>query len=175
MNYDYLKKENAPKIFINARDLIGTKEILGVKNSETIMKWAKELGIDKIYTNDEIAWCGLFIAYCAYKSNLDINMTYKEALWALNWNKFGTRQEIAMLGDVLTFKRNGGGHVGIYVGEDNVCYHILGGNQSNTVNITRIEKTRLSQIRRTKWKIAQPLNVRVIKVNTNGFISKNEI
>jgi len=174
MNYDYLKTENAPKIFVNARDLIGTKEIVGVKNSATIMTWAKELGVDKIYTNDEIAWCGLFVAYCAYKAGLEINITNREALWALNWNKFGTQQKIAMLGDVLTFKRNGGGHVGIYVGEDDTCYHILGGNQSNTVCITRIEKTRLSQIRRTSWKVSQPKNVRVIKVNANGFISKNE-
>jgi cell wall-associated NlpC family hydrolase len=91
-----------------------------------------------------------------------------------NWNKFGTRQKVAMLGDVLTFTRKSGGHVGIYVGEDDVCYHILGGNQSNMVNITRIAKNRLSQIRRTSWKIAQPANVRVIKLNPNGFISENE-
>ena len=36
-----------------------------------------------------------------------------------------------MLGDILTFKRNGGGHVGLYVGEDKDCYHVLGGNQGN--------------------------------------------
>lgn len=59
-----------------------------------------------------------------------------------------------MLGDALTFKRNGGGHVGIYVGEDSTCYHVLGDNQSNMVCITRIEKTRCSGIRRTEWKIA---------------------
>jgi cell wall-associated NlpC family hydrolase len=79
-----------------------------------------------------------------------------------------------MFGDVLTFRRNGGGHVGIYVGEDDVCYHVLGGNQSNMVNITRIEKKRCAGIRRTNWRIKQPSNVRVIKVNASGFISKNE-
>ena len=174
MNYDYLKKENSPQILVQAITLIGTKEIVGKIHSKTIMGWAKELGIEKTYTSDEIAWCGLFVCYCAYKAGLTINMTARESLWALNWNKFGTRQKVAMLGDVLTFSRNGGGHVGIYVGEDDKCYHILGGNQSNMVNITRIEKTRLSQIRRTCWKIAQPKNVRVIKVSSNDFISKNE-
>jgi uncharacterized protein (TIGR02594 family) len=174
MNYDYLKTEKSPQILVQSRALIGTKEIVGKIHSETILGWAKELKIDKIYTNDEIAWCGLFIAYVAKKAGLEINMTAREALWALNWNKFGTRETVAKLGDVLTFRRNTGGHVGIYVGEDATCYHILGGNQSNMVNITRIEKTRLSQIRRTDWKVAQPANVRQIFVNANGFISKNE-
>lgn len=174
MNYDYLKKENAPQVLVQARALIGTKEIIGKIHNKEILKWAKELGLEKVYTADEIAWCGLFICYCAKKAGLEINMTNRESLWALNWNKFGTRQKVAMLGDVLTFSRNGGGHVGIYVGEDETCYHVLGGNQSNMVNITRLEKTRLSQIRRTNWKISQPDNVRVVKLTSTGFISKNE-
>jgi hypothetical protein len=158
MNYDFLKIENAPQILVQAKKLIGTKEIFGPKHNDEIMSWAKDLGIEKIYTNDEIAWCGLFMAIVCKRAKLEINMTAREALWALNWNKFGTRQKVAMLG----------------VGEDDVCYHILGGNQSNMVNITRIAKNRLSQIRRTSWKIAQPANVRVIKLNPNGFISENE-
>jgi hypothetical protein len=92
----------------------------------------------------------------------------------LNWNKFGNVAQVPMLGDVLTFTRNGGGHVGIYVGEDTTCYHVLGGNQNNQVNVMRIEKSRLSQARRTAWKIAQPSNVRVVKLETKGEISQNE-
>ena len=174
MNYDYLKKETAPQVLVQARALIGTKEIIGKIHNKEILKWAKELGLEKVYTADEIAWCGLFIAYVCFKAGLEINMTNKEALWALNWNKFGTKQRTAMLGDILTFRRKTGGHVGIYVGEDKDCYHVLGGNQANMVNITRIEKSRLSQIRRTSWKKAQPANVRVIKVSSTGFISKDE-
>lgn len=171
MNYDYLKLAVGPQILIQARNLIGTKEIVGSVHNKTILAWAKELGLAKIYTNDEIAWCGLFIGYCAHKAGLDV---VKDPLWALNWNKFGTKQTVAMLGDVLTFKRNGGGHVGLYVGEDDTCYHVLGGNQSNMVNITRIEKSRCAGIRRTPWKISQPKDVRVVEVSASGFISKNE-
>lgn len=174
MNYDYLKKVTSPQLLVQALKLVGTKEIVGVKHSATILAWAKELAIEKIYTNDEIAWCGLFMAYAVKKAGLEMPFSAKDSLWALNWNKFGTKQTTAMLGDVLTFKRNGGGHVGIYVGEDTTCYHVLGGNQSNMVCITRIEKSRCAGIRRTKWKIAQPDSVKVIVVNANGFISKNE-
>jgi uncharacterized protein (TIGR02594 family) len=174
MNYDYLKLETAPQILVKALELIGTKEIIGSIHSNIIMSWAKDLGIEKIYTNDEIAWCGLFISIVCKRANVVTGILPKDALWALNWNKFGTKQTNAMLGDILTFKRNGGGHVGIYVGEDDTCYHVLGGNQSNMVCITRIEKTRCAGIRRTPWKIAQPESVRAIAVNSNGFVSKNE-
>lgn len=174
MNYDYLKKVSSPQILVQALKLVGTKEIVGIKHSDEIMAWAKELGIEKIYNADEIPWCGLFMAIVLKNANLEMPFSAKDSLWALNWNKFGTKQTVAMLGDVLTFKRTSGGHVGIYVGEDDKCYHVLGGNQSNMVNITRIEKSRLSQIRRTSWKVAQPANVKQVFVNANGFISKNE-
>jgi uncharacterized protein (TIGR02594 family) len=174
MNYDYLKKETAPQVLVQAMKLIGTKEIIGTIHSKVIMAWAKQLGIEKTYTNDEIAWCGLFISYVCKMANVEVPFSALAGLWALNWNKFGTVEKTAMLGDILTFKRNGGGHVGIYVGEDEKCFHVLGGNQSNMVCITRIEKTRCAGIRRTPWKIAQPASVRAIAVNSNGFISKNE-
>jgi uncharacterized protein (TIGR02594 family) len=174
MSYSYLNKEASPQILVQAKMLLGTKEIVGTINSDVIMGWAKDLGLEKIYTSDEIAWCGLFIAEVCRRAGLETNLTPKQSLWALNWSKFGTKQSIAMLGDILTFKRNGGGHVGIYVGEDEKCYHILGGNQSNMVCVTRIEKLRLNSIRRTDWKLKQPSNVRVIKLESNGVISKNE-
>lgn len=173
MNYDYLKKVTSPQLLVQALKLVGTKEIVGVKHNDEILIWARELGI-KSYFADEIPWCGLFMAYVVKKAALEMPFTATESLWALNWNKFGTKQTTAMLGDVLTFKRNGGGHVGIYVGEDDTCYHVLGGNQSNMVCITRIEKNRCAGIRRTAWKISQPDSVKAIVVNSNGFISKNE-
>jgi hypothetical protein len=79
-----------------------------------------------------------------------------------------------MLGDILTFKRNGGGHVGIYVGEDAAYYHVLGGNQNNSVSVSRIAKNRLHQARRTAWKIAQPANVRQVMLAAKGTITTNE-
>lgn len=172
--YDYLKKEASPKILVQGMKLLGTKEIVGSVNSANIMGWAKELKLNKMYVNDEIPWCGLFMAYVCLKADVDPGMKGWEVLRALNWNKFGTKQTVAMLGDVLVFKRDGGGHVGIYVGEGAKFYHVLGGNQSNMVSITSIEKTRCVGIRRTKWKVAQPWNVRKILLDINGPISKNE-
>jgi uncharacterized protein (TIGR02594 family) len=171
MSYAWLKKETAPKILVEAVKHIGTKEIVGKQHNPTILSWAKALGLDKVYTNDEIPWCGLFVAYCAHAAGLDV---VKHPLWALNWNKYGNVAKVAMLGDVLTFTRNGGGHVGIYVGEDATHYHVLGGNQNNSVSVSRIAKDRLSQARRTAWKVAQPASVRVVHLEAKGVITTNE-
>jgi uncharacterized protein (TIGR02594 family) len=171
MSYAWLKKETAPKILVEAVKHIGVKEIVGKQHNPTILSWAKALGLEKVYTNDEIPWCGLFVAYCAHAAGLDV---VKHPLWALNWNKYGNVAKVAMLGDVLTFTRNGGGHVGIYVGEDATHYHVLGGNQNNSVSVSRIAKDRLSQARRTAWKVAQPASVRVVHLAAKGIVTTNE-
>jgi len=170
--YKFLSKENSPRVIVEAVKLYGTKEIVGREHSKEILLWAKELEMEETYTNDEIPWCGLFVAIVIKRADF---IPVKDPLWARNWNNFGTKQSVAMLGDVLVFTRpGGGGHVGFYVGEDESCYHVLGGNQSNMVNTTRILKSRCIAIRRCPWKILQPSNVRVIKLNTKGNISTNE-
>jgi uncharacterized protein (TIGR02594 family) len=116
--------------------------------------------------------CGLYASIVVKRAGFDV---VKDPLWARNWNNFGIKQDVAMLGDVLVFTRpGGGGHVGFYVGEDVTCYHVLGGNQSNMVNTTRILKSRCIGIRRCPWKISQPSNVRVVELAANGAVSTNE-
>jgi uncharacterized protein (TIGR02594 family) len=171
MNYSYLKAEISPKILVNARKLLGTSEVIGDKNNPVIMKWAKDLNLQSIYVADSVPWCGLFMAHVCKVSELEIP---KMPLRAKEWLNFGTKQEHAMLGDVLIFSRTGGGHVGIYVGEDTNCFHVLGGNQGDRVSIVRIDKTRCIGVRRTKWKISQPKNVRKLFLPDVGVISKNE-
>ena len=171
MNYDWLKEEKSPRILVQAVKLIGTKEIVGKEHNPTIMFWAKELKLSSVYNADEIPWCGLFIAYCCKMAGLDV---IDKPLWALSWSNWGLPVSEPMLGDVLTFKRDGGGHVGIYVGEDVTHYHVLGGNQGNAVSVSRIAKSRLYKARRTEWKIAQPANVRKVHLAAKGVITTNE-
>jgi uncharacterized protein (TIGR02594 family) len=172
INYRFLENEKGPRVIAEAVRLYGTKEIVGKNHSKEIMSWAKETGLEKVYTADEIPWCGLFVAVVVIRAGFQ---SVLNPLWARNWLKFGTNQNTAMLGDVLVFERGSGGHVGFYVGEDSTCYHVLGGNQSNMVNTVRILKSRLLKngIRRCPWKIAQPDNVRVINLSANGIVSTN--
>lgn len=172
--YKWLLAEGAPKMLVAALSLFGVTEIPGKRNNPTILSWAKRLKIEDIYTNDEIAWCGLFMAIVALSAGKTV-APGSWFLWALNWRNWGTKVEVAMLGDVLTFTRTGGGgHVGLYVGEDNTSYHVLGGNQGDQVSITRILKTRCAGIRRPVYSIGQPANVRKIILSADGVISTDE-
>ena len=60
--YQWLNKMSGPKVMIEAIKLYSTKEIVGSQHSKEILSWAKELGLEKTYNADEIAWCGLFAA-----------------------------------------------------------------------------------------------------------------
>jgi uncharacterized protein (TIGR02594 family) len=171
MSYDWLKEEKAPRILVQAVKQLGVKEFVGKQHNPIILNWARELKLSSVYNADEIPWCGLFIGYCCHMAGLEV---INKPLWALSWSNWGTEVTEAMLGDVLTFKRNGGGHVGIYVGEDDTHFHVLGGNQGNSVSVSRIAKSRLYKARRTAWKVAQPLNVRKVQLEPKGVITTNE-
>lgn len=167
--FQWLGLEEGPKHLLKAIELYGTKEIIGPKHNPVIMGWAKELGID-YYKSDEIPWCGLFMAIVIKRAS---RLPVKDPLRALSWAEFGVQVSTPMLGDILTFKRDGGGHVGIYIGENNSVYYILGGNQGNTVSIVPIAKTRLFKARRPEY-TSQPLNIRKIQLEAGGKISTNE-
>lgn len=171
--YEWLWDEKSPKILKEALNCHGVYEFKGDENNPLIIEWAKEIGgwIGGWYREDSIPWCGLFVGICAKRAGFPHG---QKLLSARAWLDWGQKVEKPMLGDVLVFSRGGGGHVGIYVGEDGAAYHVLGGNQSDAVNITRIARSRLIGARRCKWKIKQPKNVRVIKLAKHGSISTNE-
>jgi uncharacterized protein (TIGR02594 family) len=158
-----------------ALKLYGTLEMPNDADSPVILGWAKELGLNRVYTHDSVPWCGLFMLtiYTRAGKTLPAGLRNDNMLWALNWAKVGSHTPTPMLGDILTFQRNGGGHVTMYIGEDSANYHCLGGNQSDSVNITRIAKNRLYDARRPPYN-AQPTNVRRIMLNSSGPISTNE-
>lgn len=169
--YAWLAKEPGPKMLLEALKLHGTLERPGAADNPTIIAWAKEIGVYPAYGHDSVPWCGLFIGVCAKRSGWPVDGT---PLWALSWSDWGVKAERPMLGDVLTFKRPGGGHVALYVGEDATSYHCLGGNQSDQVNVTRIAKSRLYAARHPAWKIGSPEYRRVIKMAASGSVSSNE-
>lgn len=158
---------------------IGVKEVAGAANSPTIMAWAAETGLQAVYTADKIPWCGLFAAVIAHRAGKDVP---KDPLWALNWKAFGVPVSQPGLGDCLVFLRDGGGHVGWYVAEDrgtaankfeDAAYHVLGGNQSDAVTITRVLKKRLVAARRPVYNV-QPAAVKPYIVAATGALSINE-
>jgi len=161
-----------------ALKLLGIKELVGKGSNPLIMDWVKELNTAKHrtivgYTDDSIAWCGLWMAIVAYRRLNIIDEVVKDPLWARNWLNYGVASPKPELGDILVFLRTGGGHVGLYVGEDDECYHVLGGNQKNEVKIIRILRSRLLGARRPKYYI-KPKSVKAIRLSNTGVISENE-
>lgn len=172
--YAWLLREPGPKILVEALKTHGLKEIPGPANEPEILRWARVAGVGTVYQHDSTAWCGLAVAYWAVMAGY---RPPDNPLWARNWAKFGTDagKTGPMLGDILVFSRTGGGgHVGLYVADDADAFHVLGGNQSDQVNISRIAKSRLLAVRRCDWKIGQPKNVRRIQVSASGALSTNE-
>lgn len=155
--------------------LYGTTEFEGAANNPVILGWAKELGhtISDYYRKDEIAWCGLYMGVCAKRAGYIPPVGFN-TLRAKSWSQWGDPiTGEPMLWDILVFNRQGGGHVGIYVGEDNVCYHVLGGNQGDRVSISRVPKERLVAARREPMN-SLPKTLKRIYRAPNGAISTNE-
>lgn len=156
-----------------ARSLIGVRETPGPRHSPTIMGWIKSLGSKRLgiaVKDDETPWCGTFAAQVMVHSGIEPPPI---AVRASEWGKWGRKLLAPHPGCILVFTRSGGGHVGFYVGEDNTHLHVLGGNQGNAVSITRIARSRLSEMR---WPHGVPLPpAKVVRLSPGGTpITDNE-
>lgn len=121
----------------------------------------------------KLPWCGDFVETCIAVS-LPNEPMITNPYWALNWLKFGV--EVSKINPVMgaigAAERDGGGHVFFVVGHDRDNYHALGGNQSNSVSIVKMPKSRVKGLRFPKSypMPAKPLGFSVF----NGQISTNE-
>lgn len=186
--YEFLNKEPGPMMLLEGLKLYGTIEIPGKGINPTIVNWADEVAsyISTPYTrwaadwynDDDIPWCGLYMALIACRSNpnrLTSRMPPDKYLSAIAWAQFGKPVPLdgGMLGDIGVKKRPGGAHVFIIVGEDKTAYHGLGGNTKNDVSIARMLKKDVVAVRRTPY-LNTPSNIRKIILPAQGGHSKNE-
>lgn len=172
--YQWLNHMNPPVMLREMLKLYGLKEVKGKEHNPVIIGFAKEIGgeIASWYDTDEKPWCGLVMGIAAKRAGWPVPKGFA-VLRALEWAKWGLPAQ-PMLSAVMVFEREGGGHVGLYIGEDDECYHILGGNQSNAVNITRIAKDRLVAARLPRWRYKKPDSVKKITLGKIGIVSRNE-
>jgi uncharacterized protein (TIGR02594 family) len=158
--------------FEEAKHLVGTKEVLGPKSNPTILDWATSLDLQ--YRGDDIPWCGLFVAHCVGLT-LPQEVLPGNPLGARQWERFGDAST-ARTGAIMVFWResqtSGKGHVGFYVGEDETAYQILGGNQSDHVCLTWLDKKRFLAAR---WpKSASSLVTSSVRKKRDQGLSSNE-
>lgn len=156
-----------------AKSLLGTREIKGAQHSPVIMGWIKRLGAKVLgiaVKDDETAWCSTFVAHCMFSVGITPPPI---AVRAMSWAEWGSnlRADRLARGAVLVFQRPGGGHVGLYWGEDRDHYHVLGGNQGDAVSIIRIAKSRCVARR---WPSNVPVTGAPVWLSASGTVSKNE-
>lgn len=122
-----------------ARTKIGLHEKL---TNKTLRDWLKSDG-NALGDPAVLPWCGDF-AETVIAVSLPEEPLPSNPYWALNWKQFGRPIDKIALGAVAPFTRPSGGHIGFIVGHEKDYFHVLGGNQSNAVTITKIAKDRLA-------------------------------
>jgi uncharacterized protein (TIGR02594 family) len=172
--FAWLRKEAGPKVLLAAIADLGVREIPGAPSNPVILGWAKELGIQG-YTNDGTPWCALAVSHWVHQAGYQ---PAKKPLWALDYATWGNPADKPSLGDILVFKRKTAtgvaGHVGLYVGETSTHFHVLGGNQDDQVCISPVAKGKLVAARRSPFKVAQPANVRPIRLAAGASLETSQ-
>lgn len=137
------------KAFEIALSLYGEKEIKGNKHNPVIVNWFKELGHGWV-NDDETAYCAAFMGYCLEKAGIEST----KKLNARSYLEWGTPTKTPSIGDVVVFWRGNKdgwqGHVGFFVRATGDDIYVLGGNQSDMVNIQAYPKSRLLGYRTVK-------------------------
>ena len=136
-------KPELPHIKV-ARSYIGLSEIKASNRHPTIDAWAKTLSGKWLLGQP---WCGTFGAQVFKEAGLEHKIP-KEFFRAKAWENAGTKLDKPAYGCVVTFTRDGGGHVGFVVGKTKTgMLKVLGGNQSNAVNIADFDPKRVTAYR----------------------------
>jgi uncharacterized protein (TIGR02594 family) len=115
-----------------------------VRDKARLQIWLKSDG-KTLGDPTALPWCGDAVETAiktALPSEPFVGALATNPYYARNWQTFGRAAK--GYGAVAVFERGPtSGHVGFMVGEDAACFHVLGGNQGDSVSVTRIDKARL--------------------------------
>jgi len=134
---------NEPKWLIEARKYLGLAEVKGPDHNPEILQMWRDIKRGGI-KDDETPWCAAFVG--AMLERVGIRSSRFES--ARSYLEWGQLLALPVLGCIAVFTRQGGGHVGFVVGRDKAGnLLILGGNQSDAVNIKAFPVSRLTGYR----------------------------
>lgn len=123
-----------------ARADIGQTETLGPNDSPWIRAMLAKLAGGGLWLVGQ-PWCGGAAAFWMQNAGLKIPKAWYRAKAWLDW---GVPQDVPLVGSIVVFEREGGGHVGLVVGQDSRGrLLVLGGNQSDAVRILPFDRARV--------------------------------
>ncbi len=134
--------DNTPWVEAGLKDL-GIQEVRDEEHVHQMWRDAKLSGLTK-FPASKVPWCSA--AICSWFERAGIRSARTDG--AKNWLNWGMKLGKPAQGCVVVFTRNGGGHVGLVMGEDekgNLL--VLGGNQGDQVNIKSFDKSRVAGYR----------------------------
>ncbi len=143
----------APWYVLAEREL-GVKERKGVHNNNRILEYHRSTTLsDDLARIDETPWCSSFVNWCVTQAGLAGTNSAR----ARSWSKWGRKLRKPRPGCIVVLSRPragpDAGHVGFYAGETATRIKLLGGNQSDSVNIASYPRSRLIGYR---WTDEQP-------------------
>jgi len=124
-----------------AFDELGVKEVPGDGDNPRIVEYHQATTLKA--TDDEVPWCSAFVNWVMRESGY----TYTKSAAARSWLTWGDEIELPMYGAVTVLRRGSNpaqGHVGFFVDQPEAgVIRLLGGNQSDSVNITVFPASRV--------------------------------
>lgn len=138
-----------------AQRFVGIREVGGSVDNPQIMAMLK---LDNDWPEaDEVPWCSAFANYVCWLLRLPRSKSLRARSWLLVGR--GISLDEAVPGDIIVLKRGRGeqpgpevieapGHVGFYAGRSGDLIEVLGGNQSDTVKVSRYPRADLLGVRR---------------------------
>ncbi|ATG18045.1 TIGR02594 family protein [Providencia alcalifaciens] len=133
---------NEPKWLVEARKEIGQREIKGAASNPRIDQYWRDSKLSGLVgTDDKVPWCAGFVN--AMLERAGIRSTRSD--FSRSYLNYGVKLSEPKYGCIVTFSRTGGGHVGFVVGKtESGSLLVLGGNQSDAVNIKAFETSRVT-------------------------------
>lgn len=140
---------------------VGQQEIAGAQHNPRIVAYHDTTSLRA--TTDEVPWCASFVGWCLEQAGLQ----HPRSARARDYADWGVPLDKPVLGAVVVLTRPGGGHVGFYLGQRDGKWLILGGNQSNRVNVAPYAPGRVLAIR---WPSGVPLPNAAAPLSKSGVI-----
>lgn len=140
-----------------AQRFVGIEEVGGQVDNPIILSM---LTLDASWPDDDsVPWCSAFANYVCWLARLPRSKSLRARSWLTVGR--GISLDDAEPGDIIVLQRGAGqqpgpevieapGHVGFYAGRFGDFIEVLGGNQSDTVKVSRYPKSKLLGVRRLK-------------------------
>lgn len=119
---------------------LGVAEVVGAGSSPRVLMYLESTELDHaLASTDETPWCSAFVNWCMEVSGF----VGTNSAAARSWLGWGQAIPTPRRGAVTVLRRDGGGHVGLWVSQSSSRVKLLGGNQGNQVCVAEYDIARV--------------------------------